>query len=69
MFWESAFRDTNLVLFCSTGAGHSCSAAGPSANWKSTVGSGDSSVDLIACNNLTNSELMLNRLCKKYFQI
>lgn len=63
MFWESATRDTNSVLFCPTGAGHSCStsAAGFSANWKSTVGSGDSSVELIACNNLTNSELMLTR--------
>lgn len=61
MFCESATLHTNSVLFCPTGAGHSCSAAGLSANWKSTVGSGDSSVELIACKSLTNSELMLTR--------
>lgn len=60
MFWESA---TWNILICSFGADHSCGnpAAGLSAYWKSTAGSGDSSVEAIASNNLTNSELMLNR--------
>lgn len=60
MFWQSA---TQNILFCPSGAGHSCGnpAAGPSANWKSTDGSGHCSVEVIACSNLTNSELMLNR--------
>lgn len=60
MFWESATRNS---LSCPSGAGHSCGnpAAGLSANWNSTAGTGHSSVEVIACNNLTNSELMLNR--------
>lgn len=42
MFWESATRN---ILSC-PGAGHSCGnpAAGLSANWNSSAGTGHSSV-------------------------
>lgn len=65
------FRNQLLGIFsCPSGAGHSCGnpAAGHSANWKTTAGSGHSSVEVIACNNLTKSELMLNRYSWQYFQ-
>lgn len=67
MLWEST---TQNILFCPSGAGHSCGnpTAGLSANCKSTAASGYSSVEAIACNNLTNSELMLNRYSWQYFQ-
>lgn len=61
MFWESATQDTSSTPFCPTGAGHSCStsAAGLLASWKSAVGSGEFPVELIGCNNLRNSKLIL----------
>lgn len=54
MVWDSSTRDTQFSsVLLEQGTAVPTPAASLSASWQSILGSGDSSVELIPCNDLT----------------